>query len=537
MTLTIGLLAVLVPSVAAGPFTDPITELQPLVVEGGQLPDLQDHPVGEIWAYRYDSALGLFLQIPLQVDERMLYDLTEGQTPTPVFELTYDWFGTDDGIFDADDEIAVMLRDAGGRAPDTDVWVAEAEDTRIELRVEDPLTGDVGWIYLFTSPTINDVDPELSYVAYTSADPSSGVAVFETPTYLIGYEGRWRLTRLEIVPHPDLLDRVKVRAYALVGSQTEETYENTSQFLGAWNGKVRALREVQGAASGPLTTVLDSFYSDTWVRVANLRVHAMPDIWTYYDYLSPAVAGRFYSSVHLGGVAVDGENDTPAATAPAWSQMSLPDGTLVLDFEELTPFPWPDPGAGCAPDAGAEFYWRDDDGFDDLSGDDPGAWGNHGTHLHCTADTNASPYSMATTHYFLPPQDPYVPVGGTYAAHGDSPPQVTASPQVRAALTDATISIVDLLDGGRVALGWIDALGEDGYEVYRGLLRSPFVYGHDTALECELPPETESWITPDDQVTGQPSYYYLVVPRRGAEREWGKDGDGEPRPPSGHSCP
>jgi hypothetical protein len=144
---------------------------------------------------------------------------------------------------------------------------------------------------------------------------------------------------------------------------------------------------------------------------------------------------------------------------------------------------------------------------------------------------------MATTHYFLPPQDPYAAVGEAYAAHGDTPPQVTAAPQIRAALTDASLSLMDRLEGGRVALGWIDALGEDGYEIYRGPLLSPFAYGHDTALECALPPESEDWSSADDQVTGQPDYYYLVVPRRGSQRMWGTDGDGDARPPSGSPCP
>jgi hypothetical protein len=103
--------------------------------------------------------------------------------------------------------------------------------------------------------------------------------------------------------------------------------------------------------------------------------------------------------------------------------------------------------------------------------------------------------------------------------------------------TDAWLHRIDRLDGGRLELRWVAARDIDEYEIYRGELAAPFVYEHDTALACGLPPATASWSTPDDQETGQPSYYYLVVARRGAQREWGVDGSGTPRPPSSLRAP
>jgi hypothetical protein len=360
------------------------------------------------------------------------------------------------------------------------------------------------------------LNPGLPGTTFTleAPGPLSGIAEVESPAYLIGYDGRWLLTRLEIKPGPDLLDRVKVRGYALVGSQTEETYDGTSELLGGRAGKVRAVREVQGAASGPLTTHVDLFYRDTWRRTVHARVHAMPYIWTYLDYLPSAAPGRFFSSTEPAGIPVDGVDDPPpAAPVPAWAQASLPGGTLVVHQRELTGFPYPDPGAACAPEAGATFYWRDDASFDDLSGEDGSAYGNHGVYLRCTGDTNASPYSFATTHYFLAPQDPYAAVGPDYAQREESPLGVTASFQVRGEETDARLERVERVGGGRLELGWTDAVGEDAYEIYRGEL----AFG--------------------DQETGQPSYYYLVVARRGVEREYGRDGSGAPRPPSSAPCP
>ena len=521
---------------------DPIGELQPVVFTGDQVVDLQGKPIDEVWAYRYESVSGSFVQVPIQIDERAPYDLTQnipGGPWDPVYELTYDWLGTDGGLLDADDEIVVMARDAGDRAPDTDVWVPWADDVRVELRVYDPFTEESGFIYLFTSPTLVDVDPSFNYVSYDAPDPFSGIAEVDAPHYSIGFESRWILTRIEIKPNPDLLDRVKARAYQLDGNgETEEHFDGSSVLLGAYGGKVRALREVQGAMSGPGTTHLDSFYRDTWQRTLHLRVHAMPSIWYYYDYSPPSSAGRFFSSEIPTGIVVDGSVDPPSGDTPSeWNQVSLPEGTLVSQAKVLTPFPTPEPGRVCAPDSGSFFYWQDDDAFDDATGDDPYAIGNHGLHIYCTADTSTSPYSHLMKHYFLQPQDPYVSVWPDYAARAEDPLDLTTEAQIRSALTDARLDAMERAGNGRLAFHWTDALGEDVYEIYRGELVSPFNYGHDTALGCELPAQATTWTTEDDQETAQPSYYYLVVPRRGSERAYGNGGWNEPRPPSLFPCP
>jgi len=534
----IALLSLALPPEAAAHPYDEIVAVQPVVLTGADLPDLLGAPIGEIWAYRYDAAAGSFGQVPVQVDERIVYDLTQGQYPIPVYELTYDWFGGDDGLLDGDDEVAFMARDAGDRAPDTEVWVPGADDLRVEVRLRDPLSGNVGWVYLFTSPGLADEDPTFSYVSYMAPDPETGIADLETPTYRIGFEGRWLLTRLEVGAGPDLLDRLKVRGYGLVGEQTEQGYEETSHMLGAYAGKVRAVREIQGAASGPLTTVEDIFYRDSWLRNNHLRVHLMPDVWVFLDYLPPPAPGRYYSETVPAGAPIDGVPDPPPSESlPSWEQVSLPGGTMVLHQWELTPFPYPSPIWPCAPDAGITFYGRDEAAFDDESGEDNAAYGNHGIHLFCTRDTNLSPYSIAQSHILLPPQDPYSPVGAEYAAHEETPLSATADSQLRAALTDARLEEVGRAGAGKLALAWEDALGEDSYEIYRGDLTAPFAFGHDAALACGLAPQATGWTTADDQETDQPSYYYLVVARRAGDRSYGVDGDGSPRPPSASPCP
>jgi hypothetical protein len=113
--------------------------------------------------------------------------------------------------------------------------------------------------------------------------------------------------------------------------------------------------------------------------------------------------------------------------------------------------------------------------------------------------------------------------------------------------SDADFSISPLYDvglrdlrrigGGQVELQWTDTDWEAEFEVYRGLLTSPFTYNHDTMLACGVPGGTTQWTTPTDQETAQPSYYYLIVPRSGSTRQFGEDSEGNPRPPAAAVCP
>jgi hypothetical protein len=102
--------------------------------------------------------------------------------------------------------------------------------------------------------------------------------------------------------------------------------------------------------------------------------------------------------------------------------------------------------------------------------------------------------------------------------------------------SDAWLEQVQNAGGGQLSFQWVDAEGEDAYEVYRGDLTAPFTYNHSN-MACGLAAGATSWLTPDDQITGAPSYYYLVVPRKGGLRGWGADGTGMPRPPAAALCP
>lgn len=104
-------------------------------------------------------------------------------------------------------------------------------------------------------------------------------------------------------------------------------------------------------------------------------------------------------------------------------------------------------------------------------------------------------------------------------------------------LYDVQLRDLRRMGGGQLELQWTDTDWEDEYEIYRGTLTAPFTYSHDTVLACGIGGGTTFWISPDDQETGQPSYYYLVVPHGLNNRVFGEDSDGVLRPEASTTCP
>jgi hypothetical protein len=104
-------------------------------------------------------------------------------------------------------------------------------------------------------------------------------------------------------------------------------------------------------------------------------------------------------------------------------------------------------------------------------------------------------------------------------------------------LYDVMIHDVRRVGGGQLEFQWIDTDWEDEYEIYRGTLTAPFTYNHDTILACDIAGGTTLWVSPDDQETAQPSYYYLVVPHGLNTRVFGEDSDSVSRPPAATTCP
>ena len=143
---------------------------EPVVLIGKKIYDCQGIPVNELFVYAYKN--NSWQMIPFQIDERVELD-----DPDLTKEVDDHWrhfyviantnpeySGNDradtNPLFDVNDELVFMIRDCGDKAPD-DAWI-DNEDAEmhksIELKLEDPSTGDAAYVYVFQSSTLSMPD-------------------------------------------------------------------------------------------------------------------------------------------------------------------------------------------------------------------------------------------------------------------------------------------------------------------------------------------------------------------------------------------
>lgn len=240
---------------------------------------------------------------------------------------------------DDDDEVALMARDAGPAAPAT-AAAPDGTSNGQTVRVVDPTSGTVGYLYLFlrdggstytaaTSPYVTmardanadawidrnsfaDSDPEklgssntgygpnlpgtvcddgVTPRASTDRVPRDGTVV-STPTYRLTASGRWMVRGYQVTAPgtegqygQDVVSRWKGRAFqqspdssiSVVGFEDEQVnWEVNSALLGWRSGPVRAIREVWGADSGTNVTKTETYYRDADVFSYHVRVHPIP---------------------------------------------------------------------------------------------------------------------------------------------------------------------------------------------------------------------------------------------------------------------
>ncbi len=133
---------------------------QPVVLRGGGLSAFYDIPVNEIYMYAYHADTQTWELIPFQIDERVY-------APDPMKmpdDTTYrhSYFLPDNGVLDADDEIAFMIGDLGDKAYSGN-WIDNDESKsyeRLELIIVDPNHNDErAFGYLYRSSTNTDQIP------------------------------------------------------------------------------------------------------------------------------------------------------------------------------------------------------------------------------------------------------------------------------------------------------------------------------------------------------------------------------------------
>jgi len=350
----------------------------------GEMPD-------DIVAFKYQSSS--WVQIPIQIDERVLLDITEPYDSLELEEIrsmgneclrnsTRDttWnvlfyadaethIGADTAAtFDNDDELLFMTKDAGMQSSANAYPTGTLQGSVCEIAVTDPLEMDaiIGYIYLFVQNGSLDQAAGLDYITYDFTYKSDSVylddyieCVLDDPTvnpeestistnnYTLGFTRRWQEDLLQITASDcsntasgiDILDRHQIFINAGTCGSTEDRFSGSEgAHITAIDGPIRAIRSIMGAASGPFTQ-LDILATQCQVRYnMYFRLHPANGFNDVYD-MSASIADSltYYSERNPNGIIVNGTNEVLDTEDPdEWALYEGTPGSLIISWDYET---------------------------------------------------------------------------------------------------------------------------------------------------------------------------------------------------------
>ncbi|MFM9028266.1 MAG: hypothetical protein ACKOQ6_09740, partial [Bacteroidota bacterium] len=272
----------------------------PVVLTGAQLTSFSGLLPSQIVGFKFVN--GIWTQIPVQVDERALTDivipygpygssLNLNPSPSNLRVLYYcdpsTYTGPDPApLFDNDDELVFMVKDAGGQSNGT-IPPGVVASTCREVTITDPLGGS-GTVYLFQNGGSLQQGAGISYINYSTNLPSTiGFPAHgngyntentnvSTSKYSWHFSAEWVCDEYKLIVgnNTDILDRYKnffANGNCLRHEDAFSAAENA--FVTARSGPIRAIRSVLGAVSGPLTQRTHIFYEGRQDISTDLRVH------------------------------------------------------------------------------------------------------------------------------------------------------------------------------------------------------------------------------------------------------------------------
>ncbi len=331
---------------------------EPVEVPGELLPSMVTRKISEfgLYAWRQDT----WHTVLFQIDERTkegAFVLSKGQDGHP---------NAADGVFDPQDLLVYMAREAGHRAPDG--VVPPNADHTVPIEIHDILTGQSAWVYLSwhgdgTPPSIKE--PLVRLVD----DP--GMFTFLFPTYryeaLINNPQRnpiptIYMNKLWILPEAggtgeNIIDRQKVRGVitalgALIDIRFDESIVKGG-IVGYKQGPVRILTRSCMYPQFPLGIRGPRFYMDS-IMVDTITLttiiisvpfnpgYVMREMRLAFGTdLTPAAKGmRFYNSRNRDGFVIDGimaeEEKGYDSAKDEWRLITGPQGTQITStrFDE-----------------------------------------------------------------------------------------------------------------------------------------------------------------------------------------------------------
>lgn len=317
-----------------------------VIMTGEQIEAMIGVPPNDIVGFRRQG--GTWTQIPVQVDER---DSVDGETiygHTPVEEFLNENWGSDldmlkiltytdtatftgadkDPLFDHNDELLFMARDAGVRYLGVELPQNVEAGSPVEIRLVDPLTQEEGYIYLFVQDGSLDPSAGIKYVDYRFNllsgnyketytigglfDPEDSYVT--TKYYQTHFSDRWIKDRLIIPANGataydtiNILDRHKTLLEPNNCGRTEVVFSSQEgAFVTNKSGPIRAIRSYFGANSGPLNQREHHFYEQSEEVTFFLRMHSIRGIVDIMDHSRSAIGMKYKNNNNADWITFDG---------------------------------------------------------------------------------------------------------------------------------------------------------------------------------------------------------------------------------------
>ncbi|MEM6696821.1 MAG: T9SS type A sorting domain-containing protein [Bacteroidota bacterium] len=476
-------------------------DCDPVVLKGDEINCMLGEDPDMVVAFSYES--GSWTQIPMQIDEMILLDITAAYGPNDCPYRSFEnvpWdvlfycdpnshIGEDttNPNFDTDDELAFMAKDAGAEAPSSSCPEGVVNSTKCELEVKDPTNNNtIGYVYVFRQSGGLDqaagrdyvshdfsygTDYKRDYVHCVRKQPGVNPedTRVQTDNYEIQFHNRWREDVLKITAGnangEDILDAHQMTITLGGCDHTEESFAtNSGAIPTAIDGPVRAIRSTMGASSGPYIQMTYKFTECRVDYTFNFRLHPFKGFYDIFDLSNAASGMQYYNDQNQGGVTINGSQDNINTGNPnKWELITGNEGSIVVSYQHETDM---SVGTMAQYDAGqrqgAVVAYYDDSGGGTAykcTGDGRaiGSSGFHLRTLQCTDRRYAfeqypecSPNFVKTfnhyrTHYILPPNQT-TSTASKYGQYAKNP--LTADVQALGSCTTAEPTCDDGIQNG-----------------------------------------------------------------------------------------
>lgn len=351
-------------------------DCDPVVMEGSEVSCMLGLAPHEVVGFRYIN--NGWQQIPIQIDERRLMDMTIPYSGIPMFGTclfkseeniiwdilfytdpnTFTGADTTDLNFDADDELAFMAKDVGTIAPANSCPGGVYANSKCQVQVQNPLSGSttLGYIYLFEQDGSLSPDAGMDYVDYdyetfggdykntyqicvfngSNANPEDSRVT--TNRYSMHFSQRWVNDELKVTAgnasNIDILDHHQFFTSVNSCSRNEVTFSDGKGPIIAYKeGPIRGIRSVMGANSGTFTQ-LDIIFTECRTESTMFyRMHPGIGFYDVMDYSEDAIGMNYYNNQVPMGVPIDGQPDQMLEETPfEWELIVGAPGAIAVTY-------------------------------------------------------------------------------------------------------------------------------------------------------------------------------------------------------------